>query len=382
MASAPSEVLPPTRAGNRATTLALYSPALPPTHGGVADQTLLLARALASVGAGVSVFGHRGERTLFSPIDVVTGVTPAGREHGLVACARRSGARAVLVQYVPFLFGRLGLAPSLAAALGGLRRAGVRIGLFVHEPYVPLTRPVWWLTGPPMRLQFRALVRRADVVFAAVPRFLDLARRAARATTRLVPAPVGATIPVAAGSRRDARAALGLGEDEIAVGTFSPRASGARPDWLAHAGAALGVERVRWIFFGGGSDAPPDGFPSGPRAQCLGWLDAERTSRTFQALDIAAAPFEDGLTLRRTSAMAALAHGIPLVTSRGPLFDPSLEPAAVCADSAPEFAAALRRLAADPAARAAQGRRGREFYAANGSVEVLARLVIAELGAP
>jgi glycosyltransferase involved in cell wall biosynthesis len=155
-----------------------------------------------------------------------------------------------------------------------------------------------------------------------------------------------------------------------------------RADWLAHAGTALARERVCWIFFGGGSDTPPDGFPSGVGARSLGWLEQEQASRVFRALDAAAAPFADGLTLRRTSAMAALAHGVPLVSSRGPLFDPSLEAAAICAESPADFTAALRRLAADPAAREAQGRRGRDFYTTAGSVEVLARLLLAELGTP
>ena len=384
MASAPFEVPTPTpaAAGVRTTTLALYSPDLPPVRGGVADHTLLLARALVAAGARVAVLGLEGEPERFRPVPVLTGVTPSGRGHGLAESARQIGAGAVLVQYVPFLFARFGLAPSLVAALGDLRRAGVRVGLFVHEPYVPFTRPVWWLTGPPMRWQFRALVRRADVVFAAVPTFLERARRVARPATRLVPAPVGATIQAAAFSRAEARAALGLAETEIAVGVFSPRASGARPEWLAHAGAALAPAGVRWVFFGAGSDQRPAGFPAEARARCLGWLDPADTSRVFRALDVAAAPFEDGLTLRRTSAMAALAHGVPLVSSRGPLFDGSLEAAAVCATSPAEFAAAIGRLAANPAARAAQGRSGLEWYEARGSIDVLARLVRAELATP
>lgn len=341
----------------------------------MADHTLLLARALQERCAPVVVVGRTGDAARFDPIETMTGVTPLGGRHGLLAALARLEARSILVQYVPFLYARFGLAPALVAALRLVKRAGVRVGVFVHEPYVPFTRPAWWVTGWPMRWQFRAIVRLADVVYAAVPRFLDLAQAAAGTAARLHLAPVGSTIPVVAGTREAARAELGLGAAEIAIGVFSPRASGLLSTWLAHAALALRDRPVRWIFFGGGSEVPPDPFPPKARASCLGWLEPQRASRVFRALDIAAAPFEDGLTMRRTSAMAALAHGIALVSSRGRLFDASLEGAAACAGSETEFAAALRRLAADAGARGAQARRGHACYAERASIEVLAARV-------
>ena len=378
MASAPSPVPAPVPAGARGTRIALYCPSLPPARGGVADQTLMLARALAERGAPVVVLGDSGDPALFEPVETVLGVSPSGRTHGLAELAVRASAGAVLIQYVPFLFGRLGIAPSLVAAMRALRRAGVRIAVFVHEPYVPFTRLVWWVTGWPMRLQFRAVVRLADVVYAAVPDFLARARRVARPATRLVAVPVGATIPVAAITRAAARRSLGLAEAEIAVGVFCPRAAGALAGWLAR--AASRVERVRWIFFGTGSERAPDGFPAAARAQCLGWMSAERASEVFRALDLAAAPFADGLTMRRTSAMAALAHGVPLVSSRGDLFDADLAEAAVCASSPDAFADAVGTLAGDPGMRARQGRRGLDVYTSRASTAVLAARVHQDLG--
>jgi len=364
--------------GARAARIALYCPSLPPSQGGVADHTALLARALAGRGADVAVLGRTGEA--LGGIETVLGVTPLG-EHGLAATAAGTGAGFVLVQYVPFLYARFGLAPWLVVALRALRGAGVRIGLFVHEPYVPFTRPSWWVTGWPMRWQLRALVRSSDVVCASVPAFLASARRSARADARLLLLPVGSTIPVVAGSRTAARAALGLGPSEIAIGVFSPGASGLSRDWVARAALALGGRQVRWVFFGRNAEAPPAGFPARAPSQCLGWIAPEQASAIFGALDVAAQPFADGLTLRRTSAMAALAHGVPLVSARGPLFDPALDGAAVCAPTADEFVASLAHLVETPALREAQGLRGRAFYTAHGSSEVAADLLLAALGA-
>jgi glycosyltransferase involved in cell wall biosynthesis len=372
ISAAPSSV----PSGARAARIALYCPSLPPAQGGVADHTVLLARALAGSGADVAVLGRTGEA--LGGIETVLGVTPLG-EHGLAATAVGTGAGFVLIQYVPFLYARFGLAPWLVMALRALRGVGVRIGLFVHEPYVPFTRPSWWVTGWPMRWQLRALVRLSDVVCASVPAFLEAAGQSAREGARLLLLPVGSTIPVVPGSRTEARAALGLDPSEIAIGVFSPGASGLRRDWVARAALALGGQ-VRWIFFGRHAEAPPVGFPARAPARCLGWVAPEKASAIFGALDIAAQPFVDGLTLRRTSAMAALAHGVPLVSARGPLFDPSLDGAAVCAPTEDDFVASLTHLVETPALREAQGQRGREFYTGRGSTEVAAGLLLGVLG--
>jgi hypothetical protein len=364
--------------GARAARIALYCPSLPPERGGVADHTTLLARALAGAGADVVVLGRTGDA--LGGVETTLGVAPLG-EHGLAASAAGTGAGFILVQYVPFLYARFGLAPSLVMGLRALRSAGVRIGLFVHEPYVPFTRPSWWLTGLPMRWQLRALVRLSDIVCASVPAFLEIARRSAHKDAQLLLLPVGSTIPVVPGSRAAARMALGLDESEIAVGVFSPGASGLRRDWLLRAASAQGGPPVRWVFFGRNAEAPPAGFPAGAPSLSLGWVDPAKASEIFRALDIAAQPFDDGLTLRRTSALAALAHGVPLVSSRGPLFDPALDSAALCAPTEEDFAATLRRLVETPALREAQGRRGHAFYAERGSVEVAASRLLEALRA-
>lgn len=364
--------------GARAARIALYCPTLPPARGGVADHTALLARALIGAGADVVVLGRTGD--VLGDVETVLGVTPLG-EHGLAASVARTRAGFVLVQYVPFLYARLGLAPALVMALRALRGIGVKIGLFVHEPYVPFTRLPWFFTGLPMRWQLRALVRLSDIVCAGVPAFLETVRRSADDDARLLLLPVGSTIPVLPGSRAAARAALGLDAWEIAVGVFSPGASGLRRDWVARAASALRGRPVRWVFFGRNAEAPPAGFPAGAPSRCLGWVEPEKASEIFRALDVAAQPFEDGLTLRRTSAMAALAHGVPLVSARGPLFDPALDGAALCAPAEDDFVASLTRLVETPALREAQGRRGHAFYTERGSIEVAANRLLGALGA-
>lgn len=354
----------------------LYCPDLPPIAGGVSDHTGALARALAARGVDLEVLGRRGDPALLAPIACRTGITP----HAVASAA--SGASGVIVQYVPFLYARLGVAPSLVRAVAALRRARLAVGVLLHEPFVPFTRLPWLVTGWPMRWQFRAIMRRADVIWSPVPAFLELARAAARAGTRLAVTPVGSTVAVAPVARAQARDALALGPADVALGLFSPDASGALPGWIAAAAAAVrDLPQVVWVAFGKGSERAVDSPVGGARVLRLGWLSPERISHVFQALDVSLAPFVDGLTLRRTSAMTALAHGIPLVSSRGHLFDPALAGAAACERTPEEFGATVRALVTDADRRRALGAAALAFYRDHASVDVLAARVAADVAA-
>jgi glycosyltransferase involved in cell wall biosynthesis len=87
----------------------------------------------------------------------------------------------------------------------------------------------------------------------------------------------------------------------------------------------------------------------------------------LSAADIFLAPYEDGISTRRTTLMAALQHGIPVVATLGPLTDRLLREAGSRLDLVPvedraAFAERVSRLAQDPERRKALGAAGRTFY--------------------
>ena len=357
--------------------LAIYCPDLPPVPGGVSDHTLALARSLEELGLPPVVLACRGEPERFAPLRVRTGLGP----RDVAAAARAEGADAVLVQYVPFLYARRGLSPSLIAGVRAMHRAGLRVAVYVHEPFVPFTRLPWLVTGWPMRWQLAALLRRAAFVYAPVPRFVEIARRHARAATAVRLVPVGATLPVSAMGRKDARRLLGLDEGDVAVGAFSPHAAGFLHEWVAEAARRLVDDRrVVWVTFGHGSERLPAGLPSEARVLRLGTLSPEDAGNAMRALDVAVAPFFEGLTMRRTSAMLALAHGVPTVSSTGHLFDGRLGALAACEPTADAFAARLASLVRDPAERRAWAEKAGAFDEV-ASIGALARTLAADLGA-
>jgi glycosyltransferase involved in cell wall biosynthesis len=349
--------------------IALYCPDLPPVPGGVADHTLILARALEALNHAPAVLGWRGDPALFSPLPCRVGVRPLD----LAAVAREMGLRAVVVQFVPFLFARRGVSLPLCLGLRRVARAGVAVAIVVHEPYVPFTRLPWLVTGWPMRWQFAYLMRLASRVYAPVPQYRDFALRHVRPGTSVELAPIGATLPVVPISREAARRDLGLDDATVAIGVFSPGAPVFSHDWITAAARRLANRPgVVWLIYGYGSERELSGYPSGSNVRRLGAADAATISRITRALDISAAPYFDGLTMRRSGAMLALAHGIPTVSSTGHQFDATLAELAACEGSADAFAARLERLVDSPAERRELAQRAGR-YAEVASVEILAR---------
>jgi hypothetical protein len=354
--------------------IGLYSPDVPPAPGGVADHTLALARALERHGAPPVVLARRGDPAMFAPLTCISGLAPGD----VADAAREHDVAVVVIEYSPFLFARRGVSPALVRGVRRMAAAGLRLAAFVHEPWVPFTRLPWLVTGVPQRLQLRYLVRRCAHVYAAVPGFAELIRRHARPGTPVAVAPVGASIAPSTLSREEARARLGLREDMVAIGVFSPGASGFLHAWVTAAADRLAaLEQVVWVRFGFGSERGLPLLP-GVGTLSLGPGDAATIAQTMRALDIAAAPFVDGLTLRRTSAMLALASGVATVSSTGPLFDPAAGALASCEPTAEAFAARLEGLARDPAERRLVADRT-QHYEEVASINVLARRLIADL---
>lgn len=355
--------------------IGLYCPDVPPLPGGVSDHTLVLARALSAFGVPPVVLALRGDPTLFAPMRCVTGLKPTD----IADAARAHGVSTVVIQYVPFLFARRGVSPALVLGIRRMARAGVALAVIIHEPFVPFTRLPWLVTGFPQRWQFGYLMRRASHVYTPLPQFADIARRYTGSGTTVVVAPVGATLPVSPVSREEARQSLGLDNGTVAIGIFSPAASGFAHDWIAATVARLAPRTdVVWVRFGFGSDRALPGYPTGGNVRVLGEIDPATAGRVMRALDLAAAPYVDGLTLRRTGAMLALAHGVPTVSSTGHLFDPAMHELAACESSSDAFAERVARLVADPSERGALALRSRSYHS-TASVDGLARQLVADL---
>jgi glycosyltransferase involved in cell wall biosynthesis len=110
-----------------------------------------------------------------------------------------------------------------------------------------------------------------------------------------------------------------------------------------------------------------------PRVHWTGYVPEEEVSAYLLAADICVLPYRDGASFRRGSLMAALTHGLPIVTTRTPGEQPT--PTAfsiprlvngknvllVPPEDPSEIANAVQRLIADPGLRERIGRGAREL---------------------
>ncbi|HDH10002.1 MAG TPA: glycosyltransferase, partial [Chloroflexi bacterium] len=112
------------------------------------------------------------------------------------------------------------------------------------------------------------------------------------------------------------------------------------------------------------------------RVLWTGYTPPEEVSANLLASDVCVLPYRDGASFRRGSFMAALAHGLPIVSTRPRVDTPELRHGEnilfVPPDSPTALAGAIARLAEDPALRRRLGE-GAAKLARNFTWEEIAR---------
>lgn len=268
----------------------------------------------------------------------------------------------ILLEYQPFSYGRWGFAPGLVeAALRVRRHGGTRLALMVHEAWVPMLDWRSTLMGLWQRAQLRALVGLADCVMTST-------QALARTLGDAVHMPIPTNIVPVDSSTGDARVRLGL-DDRLTVTLFGrdheSRALGHAHQAIAALARARGADRLTVLNLG--ADAPVPMVPPGAEVRSPGVLAADELSLHLYASDLVLLPFTDGVSTRRSTLMAALAHGRPILGLRGHNTDSVLARASDAliltpAGDAGAFARAAAALADDPARRQAIAAAGRRLY--------------------
>jgi len=300
----------------------------PPMQGGVADFTREIARAFADMGHAVFVLtDRRGTGSADPGVSVRAAVSGWNRASLSVVERWVAGNRldVVNLQYQTAAYGMAPLIHLLPRRVG--RAPFVTTFHDLRAPYLfPKAGPLrdWWVLR---------LARDSDA--AIVTNLEDENRlRQAGGVRRIAHIPIGSNIApsLPEGYERAAwRARLGVGPDEklVAYFGFLNRSKGVDVLLRALAAAYSPETPFRLALIGdrtGSSDPTNAAYAAeiealvgrlglAERVIWTGYLKPEEVSATLLAADCCALPFLDGVSFRRGSLMAALAHGCAIITT-------------------------------------------------------------------
>lgn len=362
----------------------------PPQVGGVSDYTEQLAIGLASEGDKVHVWcpdfksdsanNHAVETHriagLFSPAKLL--------ELGKLLNSFEA-PRTLLVQYAPNAFGLRGL--NIFVCLWLLSRSLISrddVRVMFHEPFFYFARQSLRrnLLAAVNRLMAALLMAASRVVYVSIPAWEPMLRRYdwfRRAPVKWMPIP--STIPRVEDDEavETIRRRYATDESKLIIGHFGTYGERAKDD-LAPILAELLKRRRDLLALCIG--ARGDSFAAElicehpefqGRVFAPGLLSREAVSLHLQACDLAIQPYPDGASSRRTSLMAPLANGVPVITTSGELSEPlwsesSAVPLAVSGDTAGAVALAIT-MVEDDVLRKKVGETGMGFYAEHFSLD-------------
>ncbi|NTX57878.1 glycosyltransferase family 4 protein [Myxococcus sp. CA039A] len=361
----------------------------PPQRGGVSDYTRMLAQALTRAGQQVHVWAPGdtgahldGDVTVHAIPGLLTPLGPARLTRELDRCP---GPRRLLLQYVPHAFGMKAMNVPFCAWFA-TRRQDER-WVFFHEIVYP------W--SPRDRLRHQVLAGTTWVMARLLAQGLDRAFVSIPAWTRHLPAnvqplaewcPIPSTLPVdpAEAAIQQVRTALGPGPWLGHFGTYAPSITGILEAVLV---PLLRAERQRKVLLLGRTSrefaqALVSRHPDlTERVVARGALPGGDVAAHLAAVDLLVQPYPDGVTSRRTTVMAGLSLGCPLVTNTGHHTEPlwrELDAVALVEGTATApLVQAAERLLSNPTERLQLGERAarayREHFALERTVERLLR---------
>ena len=258
---------------------------------------------------------------------------------------------------------------------GRLRGVAPTVVTF-HDLRVPYLFPK---AGGLRQAAVRGLARRAAACIAT--NAADLATLRGWTDGPLREIPIGSNIDAYEPHHveiEEVRGGLGLQPDDVLLGYFGFLNETKGADTLLDALARLDG-RHHLVFIGGQTGASDprnneaflrdlreqiDRLGLGGRVHWTGFLSPGRVSAHLAAADLMVMPYRDGVSLRRGTLMAVLAHGRPLVTTVPGTPTPELRHGEnVCLvppDDPAALAEAIVALVADPARRGRLGRGARE----------------------
>ncbi len=345
----------------------------PPMQGGVGDYTRELGLALRDLGGEV----HVATSTQAGPVPGLS-IHPRVERWNwgcwgiLLDLVRRHQPDVVHIQYQAAAYA---MHPAINFFPRHIRRLGAQRPYTVvtfHDLKVPYLFPK---AGPVRRWVVNELARRSDRAITTNREDFEHLSRELASSPVLIPIGSNIALQLPSGYDRDAwRARWGAGLGDLLLCFFGFINDRKGVDTLLHALKLLCSDPQRatnpqLLFIGGqtGASDPTNvaylaqiqdliaelGLTD--RVQWTGYLPAEEVSASFRAADLCVLPFRDGVSFLHGTFHAALAHGVPILTTQPRLALPELidgENVVLVPPTDPQaLAAATQQLAANPELR-------------------------------
>jgi glycosyltransferase involved in cell wall biosynthesis len=347
----------------------------PPLQGGVGAFSRELAAALAQQGHSLHILTDRRVVSAGEPgVDVTATIRNWNRASLLDArrWAQTNRLDVVNTQYEAAAFRMAPLVHWMPALirLTSRPRQHIPVVTTFHDLLVPYLFPK---AGPLRWWALLTLARQSDGVIAT-NRQDEQQLCAAGRIGRLRRIPIGSNVraePLPGYNRAEWRARLGIPDRAMLVGYFGFLNASKGVDTLLDGvawAASQGVDVYLLMIGGRTGDSDPtntnhadevdrqiDSLGLQSRIRRTGFVDDPQVSGYLSACDAVALPFKDGVSLRRGSFMAAIAHGCAIITTRPQVDLPELVDGEnvrlIPPDSGESLAVAIRELVADPTLR-------------------------------
>jgi len=350
----------------------------PPQPGGVSDYSRLVAIGLANAGDRVTVWAPSSD----TPESIDAGVTvcrlPGHFGPRALASLDRSldsqEESRILVQYVPHAFGFKAM--NIPFAVWLYARRDMDISVMFHEVSFPfdVSQPLKHnLLSVATRTMSRIVARSARRIFVSTPSWEKLLRRLVPGEKPIVWLPVPSNIPVIDNCtgvleiRKKYASKSGpllghFGTYGEGVAQLLDRILPVLLNDVPEASAIL-LGRNGDVYLAALVRKQPN---LAARVHATGGLPDRDASMHISACDLMLQPYPDGISTRRGSAMALLAHERAIVSTIGKFTEPLwAESGAVAVSPVSDLhanAAIARGLLADPFARRRLGQSARRLY--------------------
>ena len=353
----------------------------PPQTGGFSDYTYLVAKELAHRKGEVHIWcpNAAGERPEIEGVTIHSAGTFSPAD--LRALGRQLDSfpkpRRVLVQWVPHGFGYKSVNLFFCLWLW-YRSARHRdaIELVVHEPFLPFRSGSWRQNAAAavQRLMTVILLRASERIFMSTPSWEKKLRPFETGGRRVFEwLPITSNVPYIDDPEAVFEIRRKYAETGLLAGHFGTFGAPIAEMLEALVPRLLTNNRsLSLLLLGGGGQEFRERlvkkYPElGGVLHATGHVhELNRLSLHLSACDLMIQPYPEGITTRRGTAMAALSHGRPLVTTTGALTEPFWEGSKAVeltpASDIDAFVNAALRVSNDPEYRRSLATRERELY--------------------